>query len=138
MEIVGVEKSIFANLKTYLTSKSKYNPYVSMRVTDNKNPLVVITEERNDISIRTTNYVTNERLLNYSINIFADDDVNTGDDSVTISKELTQLVSEVMENYYHANGGVIGKIPRYDDTTNTYQVQMRYTLKYDPSRAKLY
>lgn len=136
MEIANVQSSIYKNLRDYLKENSQYNPYVSTRIVENKNPLVVLEENRNEILERTTNYNNRTRILNYTINIFADDiDEAT---SPTICRELTELVSDVMENYYHATGGVIGSIPRYNETSNTYQVQMKYTLKYIPSKAKLF
>jgi hypothetical protein len=136
MEITNVQTSIYKNLRDYLTENSQYKPYVSTRIVENKNPLVVFEETRNEILERTTDYNNRTRIINYTINIFADDKNEAT--SPTICRELAELVSNVMEDYYHATGGVIGNLPRYNDTSNTYQIQMRYTLKYIPSKAKLY
>lgn len=136
MEITNVQTSIYKNLKEYLTKNSNYSPTITTRIIENANPLVVFEETRNETYVRTTNYVNRDRILNYTINIFADDIDEAA--SPTICRELAQLISEVMEDYYHAEGGITGTIPRYNDTSNTYQIQMRYTLKYIPNKAKLY
>ena len=136
MEITNVQTSVFENLKKYLQENSQYSPTMTTRIIENANPLVVFEETRNETFVRTTNYVNRDRILNYTINIFADDIEEVG--SPTICRELAQLISEVMEDYYHATGGITGTIPRYNETYNTYQIQMRYTLKYIPSKAKLY
>lgn len=136
MNIFNVKKSIFQSLKEYVEENNSYNALVLTRATNNQFPLVVFEENRNELEIRTTNYKTITRILNYNVNIYAKD-INeiSGND---ICEVLAQLVIEVMQGYYNCNGGIVALIPRYDNNVTSYQMNLRFTTRYIPSQNKIF
>ena len=128
-------REIFDNLKDYIANNSSVPTYVRRVRTKEKYPLIVFQEARNELDTRSTTYDNTTRLLNYNINIYCNHRV----DNLELCEELALLVSEVMQGYYNMQGGIIARIPTYDDTNKTsYLINMRFTSRYMPSKQKLF
>lgn len=128
-------EEIFRNLKDYIQANASVETYVSRNKIIGKYPLIVFEEAKNELNTRSTTYNNTTRLLNYNINIYCNHRV----DNFEICNELSMLVTKVMEGYYKMNGGVIATIPTYDDANKTsYQINLRFTSRFIPSKNKLY
>ena len=128
-------REIFDNLKEYIIENASVPTFVRRVRTLQDYPLIVFQEARNEIESRSTTYDNTTRLLNYNINIYCNHRV----DNLEICEELALLVSEVMQGYYKMQGGVIARIPTYDDKNQTsYLINMRFNSRYIPSKQKLF
>lgn len=126
---------IFRNLKEYIQVNASVETYVSRNKITNKFPLIVFEEARNELDTRSTTYDNTTRTLNYNINIYCNHRV----DNYELCIELANLITQVMQGYYKMSGGVIATIPTFEDANKTsYQVNMRFTSRFIPSRNKLF
>lgn len=126
---------IFKNLKDYIQENASAEVYVSRNKVIGKFPLVVFEEARNELDTKSTTYDNTTRTLNYNINIYCNHRV----DNFELCSEIATLITQVMQGYYKMSGGVIATIPTYDDANKTsYQINMRFTSRFIPSKNKLF
>lgn len=128
---------IYQVLKEYIVKKSKYNPIVLKNVIDNKYPLVVFENNVNTLEYRTQDRyrLDQVRNLSFEINIFAIAQDNI--DSSIICDELTNLVCDVMQEYYGMQGGLDAKLKNINSSKATKYV-LHFTCKVDVRRNKIY
>ena len=132
-------KEILDNLNSYI----KYNikgtdipdVWVGRRKIDNKNPMVVFTETRNEEQSRSTTYDNTTRVMSYNVDVFCYSFKNSYD----IATRLATMVCEVMQGYYKMKGGVIGVVPTFDQNKeNPIRINLRFTARFIPSQNKIY
>lgn len=129
------KNEILKNLQEYIKTNSKIETWVGTKKIYNKTPVIILEEPINELLTRSTTYDNTVRSLNYKINIYCEKLKN----GYEIIQELVILVAEVMEGYYHMDGGLIAITPVFNDSDkNSWQATMRYTTRYIPSRSKLY
>ena len=135
--INGKINEIYQVLKEYIVKKSKYNPIVLKNVIDNKYPLVVFENNVNTLEYRTQDRyrLDQVRNLSFEINIFAITQDNI--DSSIICDELTNLVCDVMQEYYGMQGGLDAKLKNINSSKATKYV-LHFTCKVDVRRNKIY
>lgn len=129
------KNEILKNLQEYIKNNSKIETWVGTKKIYNRTPIIILEEPINELLSRSTTYDNTVRSLNYKINIYCE----KLKDSYEIVQELAILVAEVMEGYYHMDGGVIAITPVFNDSDkNSWQATLRYTTRFIPSRNKLY
>ena len=135
--INGKINEIYQLLKEYIVKKSKYSPSVLKNVIDNKYPLVVFENNINTLDYRTQDRyrIDQVRSLSFEINIFAITQNNI--DSSIICDELTNLVCDVMQEYYGMQGGLDAKLKNINSSKATKYV-LHFTCKVDVRRNKIY
>lgn len=128
-------EEIFKNLQTYIKENASVETWVGRNRTQNKNPIIVFQEARNELQTRSTTNDNTTRFLNYNINIYCSHNVNSYD----IIKELVVLVTNVMQGYYRMQGGLIAILPNFDGKDKIgYQANLRFSTRFIPSELKLY
>lgn len=134
------EKSdeIYNVLKQYVLKKSKYDPlYVFQSVVENKYPLIVF-EKRSNLtdSISQDIYKLDKVInMNFEISVFAVNNENTN--ANTICEDLSQLISELFEDYYGMQGGLDAHLKNIN-TSNASKCVLHYSCKYNPKRNIIY
>lgn len=129
---------IFNILKEYISKKSKYNPtYVFQSVVENKYPLIVFEKRSNPTdSISQDIYKLDKVInMNFEISVFAVNQENIN--ANTICEDLSQLVSELFEDYYGMQGGLDAHLKNIN-TSNASKCVLHYSCKYNPRRNILY
>lgn len=133
--ILKPKREILEVLQEYIKENSEIDVWVGLKKIENRTPTIIVEEARNEITSRSTTYDNIIRTLNYKINIYC----NNNKKSYEILEELIVLVANVMEGYYHMEGGVIAITPIYSETDkNSWQATLRYTTRFIPSRNKLF
>ena len=128
-------EEILKNLQSYIKQNASVETWVGRNRTQNKNPIIVFQEARNELQSKSTTYDNTTRIINYNINIYCSHNVNSYD----IVKELVVLVTKVMQGYYKMNGGLIAILPNFDGKDKIgYQANLRFTTRFIPSKLKLY
>lgn len=129
-------EEIFQSLKEYIKSNSSISTvWVGRNLIQNKNPIVVFEEARNELKSQSTTYDHSVRYLNYNINVYC----NYQDDNYGVVKELCTLIAEVMEELYHMKGGVVAMLSNYDGANKIgYRANLRYTANYIPKNLRIY
>ena len=128
-------QEILQNLQNYIKENSSIDVWIGRKKIDTKNPIIIFEESRNELLSKSTTYDNTKRILNYSINIYCEKLKN----SYEIVHELAVLVCELMQDYYHMDGGLIAVLPVFDETDkNGWQANLRFTVRFIPNRSKLY
>lgn len=128
-------EEILKNLQSYIKQNASVETWVGRNRTQNKNPIIVFQEARNELQSKSTTYDNTTRIMNYNINIYCSQNINSYD----IVKELVVLVTKVMQGYYKMNGGLIAILPNFDGKDKIgYQANLRFTTRFIPSKLKLY
>lgn len=134
--VLEPKKQIFKYLRDYIMANASVSTWVGRVKIDDRSPMVVFEESRNELVNYSTTYDNTTRLLNYNINIYCSD---LSEKTFKIAEEIEQLVIEVMEGVFHMQGGTIARIPTYDSNNkNCYQINLRYTTNYKPKELKIY
>lgn len=127
-------EEIYNNLKSYIESKNSLAK-VKRNNIQNEEVLIVFKEARNVLKSKSTTYDFTTRTLNYELEIYC----KNQKENYNLLLELSTLIAEVMESYYHMNGGIIAIFPNYDGKNGgSYQASLRYTSNYIPSIKKIY
>lgn len=135
IDINGANKEIFKLLQDYITSNSRFNPYVMEMQIDKKYPCVIFHNNSNKLGMKTQDRVYQTRKLSFEIEIYA---INQGqNDSIEICEELEQLINEVMIGTLGIQGGTDGKVFNANSDKATYFI-LHFSCEWFPNKNILY
>ena len=137
MNINRKSEEIYELLKKYLQKASKYKPFVLDSVVDNKYPLVVFETNTNNIdSITQDRYRLDQvRNLSFEISVFA---ININEtSSIDICEEISNLVCEVMNEYYGMQGGIDARLKNINIAKTTKYV-LHFNCKWNVRQNIIY
>lgn len=137
MSIHNKSKEIFNLLSKYLTTDSKFNPMVKTKVIENQYPLVVFETRTNTLDSMTQDMFRLDmvRNLSFEISVFA---INKGNVTAEeICDELSNLICEVMQEYYGMQGGIDGKLQNINTAKATKYV-LHFDCKWNVRQNRIY
>lgn len=127
--------AIFNTLKKYIKDNASVDTYVGTNISLTQNPSIIFQEARNELQSRSTTYDYTTRIMNYNIDIYCKKLPN----SYEIIQELVVLVTQVMEEMFKMQGGLIAIIPISDSTERiSFQANLRFTIRYIPNENRVY
>ena len=128
-------KEIFEYLKKYIEDNASVSTWVGRNAVDNKNPMIVFEETRNELRKQSTTYDHTTRVMSYNINIYC----SKLNNSYEIINELSTLVIEVMQSEYHLSGGLIAILPTFDDKNKiSYKATLRFVANFQTNYNKIF
>lgn len=128
---------IYSNLKDYISNKSKFKPEIKRTVIKNIYPLVVFEELTNTLESvsQDCNSLEEMRNLSYEINIYAIPQNEI--DADQICSEIANLVMNIMQKYYHMQGGLDARFININSSKAT-QYTLRFYCKWYMARNMIY
>ena len=142
--IVNIDKyeEVYSVLKKYLTDPetNPYNPSVTKlykaTIDKKKFPLITIEEITNTLSQRTLGGNESISTVVYEINIYAINKIINKEEvgNMTIARELSVLVDNVLGEYYKMRRIYNSPTPNIDETI--YRITMRYEKNLFDNRGK--
>lgn len=142
--IVNIDKyeEVYSVLKKYLTDPetNPYNPSVTKlykaTIDKKKFPLITIEEITNTLSQRTLGANESISTVVYEINIYAINKIINKEEvgNMTIARELSALVDNVLGEYYKMRRIYNSPTPNIDETI--YRITMRYEKNLFDNRGK--
>jgi len=135
--MTNIYQQVFNKIKTDLTSLSSYSPVVVKVAPSNSSvfPVVEVVEFDNTLQNETLDKTEQIEKLNYTINIFTQDNKNKVS-KVEIAEELRDLIDEIMSNHYGMNRVTCQRIPNLD--TNVYRILLIYECSIDKDKLIIY
>lgn len=118
---------VFKDLKEYILTNSKYNPYVLKKEPDDKLfPLVVVKEKSRNGQFTTLKYTEYKYTFSLEINVYAlDKGVISGE---TNCKEVSDLIERYFNEKYRMNVIVNPNVPNIDSSVSRTLIQVNCTL----------
>lgn len=137
MSINKKSEEIFELINKYLTKASIYSPTIKKSIVDNTYPLVVFETNANTISSITQDMyrLDQVRNLSFEISVFAINKNNIS--SEIICDELSNLVCEVMNEYYGMQGGIDAKLKNINTAKATKYV-LHFNCKWNVKQNTIY
>lgn len=133
----GYFEKLFQGLKSYVSSKSIYAPYISKKAKESIFPLVVLSVS-NNTNIANLGFYEQIDMLSLTVEISTINLEFDGGmvDAMIVANELHKLVNEYM-------GVMCGLKRTYDSPTpnvdkNVYRIVMRYTVKINRTKNMIY
>lgn len=126
-----IYNDIYNDLKKFIISNSKYNPYVGNKEpNDKKFPVVVIKDNFKDSNYTNLKYGERIYIIDLEINIYAIQYNNIPNN--TIANELTDIIEKYFEEKYKLNIKISKNIPNIDSLVyrNLVNVKMKLDTKY--------